>query len=193
LIVLRHLIHGFAFQQLCAYLQHSLWFPGGYGLGLDGSISFPRFHRACFGGTRFGSTDFGRPVLSDIPLLVRQVQVFLVLDRWLYVEVIHISLEDYSDLHITDANTISNVASVASIEWGCAVQIMAGASIGTGFETTDAQTLSAQPFYFNVTAPLIQPLSGVYCALIVVHGIINTFRPKVIARLQALFIALNVV
>uniref|UniRef100_A0A0W0FUX8 Putative APC amino acid permease n=1 Tax=Moniliophthora roreri TaxID=221103 RepID=A0A0W0FUX8_MONRR len=66
-------------------------------------------------------------------------------------------------------------ASVASIEWGCAVQVMAAASIGTGFETTNAQTF------------------GVYCALIVVHGIINTFSPKVIARLQTLFITLNVV
>ncbi|KAK1230970.1 hypothetical protein PQX77_005944 [Marasmius sp. AFHP31] len=39
------------------------------------------------------------------------------------------------------ANTISNIASVASIEWGCAVQIMAAVSIGTGFEANNAQTL----------------------------------------------------
>ncbi|KAG6906845.1 hypothetical protein DXG01_011724 [Tephrocybe rancida] len=42
-----------------------------------------------------------------------------------------------------DANTIGSIASVASIDWGCAVQIMAAASIGSGgeFEATSAQTL----------------------------------------------------
>ncbi|KAK7062624.1 hypothetical protein VNI00_000112 [Paramarasmius palmivorus] len=60
-----------------------------------------------------------------------------------------LSLENHSNLHITDANTISNVASVASIEWGCAVQIMAGASIGTGFETTDAQNFVSSAFSFQ--------------------------------------------
>lgn len=45
----------------------------------------------------------------------------------------------------SDANTVGNVASVASVDWGCAVQIMAAVSIGSGlkFEATIAQTLYA--------------------------------------------------
>jgi hypothetical protein len=42
-----------------------------------------------------------------------------------------------------DSNTVGNIASVASMDWGCAVQIMAAASIGSGLEftATTAQTL----------------------------------------------------
>lgn len=41
-----------------------------------------------------------------------------------------------------DANTIGAVSAVASIDWGCAVQIMAAANIGSpngNFEATRAQ------------------------------------------------------
>lgn len=43
-----------------------------------------------------------------------------------------------------DSNTLGNIASVASVDWGCAVQIMAAASIGSSdlqFTATTAQTL----------------------------------------------------
>lgn len=42
-----------------------------------------------------------------------------------------------------DSNTVGNIASVASVDWGCAVQIMAAASIGSDlqFTATTAQTL----------------------------------------------------
>lgn len=42
-----------------------------------------------------------------------------------------------------DANTIGSIAGVASIDWGCAVQVMAAANIGSNgvFEATEAQTL----------------------------------------------------
>ncbi|KAL0071036.1 hypothetical protein AAF712_001594 [Marasmius tenuissimus] len=73
------------------------------------------------------------------------------------------------------ANTISNIASVASIEWGCAVQIMAAVSIGTGFEANNAH------------------IFGVYVGLIVVHGLMNTGSPRFIARLQPLFTTLNII
>ncbi|KAJ3480908.1 hypothetical protein NLI96_g8016 [Meripilus lineatus] len=41
------------------------------------------------------------------------------------------------------SNTIGSIASIASIDWGCAVQVMAAASIGSDldFEATSAQTL----------------------------------------------------
>lgn len=43
----------------------------------------------------------------------------------------------------TDANTIGSISGIASIDWGCAVQIMAAASIGSGqtYSATRAQTL----------------------------------------------------
>lgn len=46
---------------------------------------------------------------------------------------------------LSDSNTIGSIASIASIDWGCAVQVMAAASIGSDldFEATSAQTLYA--------------------------------------------------
>ena len=43
----------------------------------------------------------------------------------------------------SDANTIGSIAGVASIDWSCAVQVMAAANIGSGgiFEATTGQTL----------------------------------------------------
>ena len=42
-----------------------------------------------------------------------------------------------------DANTIGSIAGVASIDWSCAVQVMAAANIGSRgvFEATTGQTL----------------------------------------------------
>ena len=42
---------------------------------------------------------------------------------------------------ILDANTIGSIAAVASIDWGAAVQVMAAANIGSGYEATRATTL----------------------------------------------------
>jgi amino acid transporter len=54
-------------------------------------------------------------------------------------------LSHYSSFlyQMKDSNTISNVASVASVDWGCAVQIMAAVSIGSNlsFQATTVQTL----------------------------------------------------
>ncbi|KAF8690359.1 hypothetical protein AX14_002975 [Amanita brunnescens Koide BX004] len=74
-------------------------------------------------------------------------------------------------------NTIENVSSVASIDWGCAVQIMAAASISSGmkFQATTAQTF------------------GVYCVILILHGLICTLSPAVMARLQWPYIAFNII
>ncbi|KDR73321.1 hypothetical protein GALMADRAFT_251941 [Galerina marginata CBS 339.88] len=74
------------------------------------------------------------------------------------------------------ANTVGNIASVASVDWGCAVQIMAAVSIGSGlqFQATIAQTF------------------GVYCALLFCHGIICSLNPIIVARLQTPYIILNI-
>ncbi|KAG2130229.1 hypothetical protein DEU56DRAFT_815897 [Suillus clintonianus] len=62
--------------------------------------------------------------------------------------------QKYNDL-ITDSNTVGTIASVASIDWGCAVQVMAAVSIGSGqtFTATSAQTLCV----IQDTEPVNQP------------------------------------
>ncbi|GLB36976.1 putative APC amino acid permease [Lyophyllum shimeji] len=74
------------------------------------------------------------------------------------------------------SNTIGNIASVASVDWGCAVQIMAAASIGSGmtFAATVGQTFA------------------LYVALLLCHAIICSLNPAIIARLQIPFIVVNV-
>ncbi|RDB25810.1 putative amino-acid permease C11D3.08c [Hypsizygus marmoreus] len=73
-------------------------------------------------------------------------------------------------------NTIGYIGGTAGIDWGLALQIMAGASIGSNetFVPTNAQTF------------------GVYCAILVVHSIIASMATKVVARLQLPYIALNI-
>ncbi|KAI0049724.1 amino acid transporter [Auriscalpium vulgare] len=74
------------------------------------------------------------------------------------------------------ANTIGSVASVASIDWGCAVQVMAAASIGSNqsFVPTDAMTF------------------GVYAAIVLTHAIVCCLGTRVLARLQSVYVILNV-
>ncbi|OJT12351.1 hypothetical protein TRAPUB_11126 [Trametes pubescens] len=75
------------------------------------------------------------------------------------------------------ANTIGSIASVASIDWGCAIQITAAASIGTGqtYSATNAQTF------------------GVYVAVVLTHAVICCFGTQLLARLQTVYVVLNVV
>ncbi|KAH9922314.1 APC amino acid permease [Epithele typhae] len=77
----------------------------------------------------------------------------------------------------TDANTIGSIASVASIDWGCAVQITAAASIGSNqaFSATNAQTF------------------GVYCAVVITHALICCFGTEILARLQTVYVVLNMI
>ncbi|CDO70392.1 hypothetical protein BN946_scf184999.g32 [Trametes cinnabarina] len=74
------------------------------------------------------------------------------------------------------ANTIGSVASVASIDWGCAVQITAAASIGSGqtYSATNAQTF------------------GVYTAVVLSHAVICCLGTRLLARLQTVYVILNV-
>ncbi|PPR02833.1 hypothetical protein CVT24_002230 [Panaeolus cyanescens] len=74
------------------------------------------------------------------------------------------------------ANTVGSIAAVASIDWGCAVQVMAAATIGSGgtFEPTDAQ------------------LFGVYAAIVLTHAVICCLGTTVLARLQTVYVVLNI-
>ncbi|KAF5375416.1 hypothetical protein D9615_008014 [Tricholomella constricta] len=74
------------------------------------------------------------------------------------------------------ANTIGSIAAVSSIDWGCAVQIMAAASIGSNerFQGTAAQTF------------------GVYAAVILTHIAVCCLGTTVLARLQTIYVILNI-
>ncbi|OAX33684.1 hypothetical protein K503DRAFT_775337, partial [Rhizopogon vinicolor AM-OR11-026] len=65
---------------------------------------------------------------------------------------------------------------IASIDWGCAVQIMAAVSIGSGqtFTATSAQTF------------------GVYVAIVLSHGVVCCLGTAVLARLQTVYVVLNI-
>lgn len=73
------------------------------------------------------------------------------------------------------ANTIGNIGAVASVAWGCAVQIMAAASIGSNltFVATTGQTF------------------GCFCAVLLTQAAICSSATKVIARLQTPYVILN--
>ncbi|KDQ60457.1 hypothetical protein JAAARDRAFT_32877 [Jaapia argillacea MUCL 33604] len=73
------------------------------------------------------------------------------------------------------SNTIGNIAGVAAVGWGCAVQILAAASIGSNlnFAATTAQ-------YY-----------GTFLAVIAAQLVICSTASKVVARLQHLYIILN--
>ncbi|KAH9910794.1 amino acid/polyamine transporter I, partial [Amylocystis lapponica] len=74
------------------------------------------------------------------------------------------------------SNTIGLIAGVASVDWGCAVQLMAAVSIGsnTTFVPTTSQTF------------------GVYAAILFCHAMVASLATSVVARLQTVYVVLNV-
>ncbi|KAI0321889.1 APC amino acid permease [Amylostereum chailletii] len=72
------------------------------------------------------------------------------------------------------ANTIGSIASVASINWGAAVQVMAAASIGAGYEATNSTTFA------------------VYALITVSHAFVCCLGTRLLARLQSLYVVLNI-
>ncbi|EMD30994.1 hypothetical protein CERSUDRAFT_127671 [Gelatoporia subvermispora B] len=74
------------------------------------------------------------------------------------------------------SNTIGNIAGLASIDWGCAVQVMAAVNIGS-----------------NMTfVPTTQQTYGVYVALLICHASVASLGTPIIARLQGIYIWFNV-
>ncbi|KAK0466082.1 APC amino acid permease [Desarmillaria tabescens] len=74
-------------------------------------------------------------------------------------------------------NTIGYIAGVASINWGCTVQVMAAVKIGShnqSFDPTNAQ------------------LFGIYVAIILTQVVGCCLGTTVLARLQSVYVALNV-
>ncbi|KAH7342012.1 APC amino acid permease [Rhizoctonia solani] len=75
------------------------------------------------------------------------------------------------------ANTLGSVACVASIDWGCAVQVTAAATIGSGgnFVATTGQTY------------------GIYLAILFTHAVVCSLATEVLARLQSVYVILNLI
>lgn len=113
-----------------------------------------------------------------------------MLDCWLLVTLF--LLPRLISILCLDANTVGSIASVASIDWGCAVQVMAAASIGSGgtFQATDAQLLYERLSHLPQSSDT--SCSGVYAAIILTHAVICCLATPVLARLQSLYIVLNV-
>ncbi|KAF8152805.1 APC amino acid permease [Pholiota molesta] len=74
------------------------------------------------------------------------------------------------------SNTVGSIAGVASIDWGCAVQIMAAATIGSN----------------GAFSPTSGQLFGVYAAIVISHAVICCLGTSVLARLQTVYVVLNV-
>ncbi|KAG2050419.1 amino acid transporter [Suillus hirtellus] len=74
------------------------------------------------------------------------------------------------------SNTIQSITAVASVDWACAIQISAAVGIASdqAYATTNEQ------------------LYGIYAALVLSHAILVSFGTKFLARLQRLYILLNV-
>ncbi|KAJ3980702.1 amino acid/polyamine transporter I [Lentinula detonsa] len=73
-------------------------------------------------------------------------------------------------------DTMSYIVGIAGINWGCAVQIMAAASIGSdmSFEANVFQTY------------------GAFVAITISQAIFCSFATKIIARLQSVYILMNI-
>ncbi|KAJ7142136.1 APC amino acid permease [Mycena crocata] len=90
-------------------------------------------------------------------------------------------------------NTICSITAVCSIDWGC------GRPCFNGSRTTlkifpALQITSAASIGSNFTfVPTIGQTFGVYCALVISHAVVCSLTSKVIARLQKLYITLNLV
>ncbi|KIJ63944.1 hypothetical protein HYDPIDRAFT_91196 [Hydnomerulius pinastri MD-312] len=74
------------------------------------------------------------------------------------------------------ASTIGTICGIASIDWGCTIQIAAAINIGSDlqFVATDIQ------------------LYGIYAALVISQAIICSLGTRVLARLQTLYVICNV-
>ena len=92
-----------------------------------------------------------------------------------------------------DANTIGTTAGVASIDWGAAVQVMAAVSIGLDgtYTPTRAQLLYVIFANSQQENNKLTFISAVYAAIILTHAIICSLGTHVLARLQNIYIVMN--
>jgi hypothetical protein len=92
---------------------------------------------------------------------------------------------------------MGNVAGMASCTWGCAVQLMAAVSIESDMTFTPTQT---QLLYVKLpgcsladSCQFVSSLhSGVYCAILVLSGVVASTATRVLARLQGIYTSINI-
>jgi len=132
----------------------------------------PVVHRVSTGGARISSAHLWWALLLDLYVLISQMAMSPRLDRRMCDQFVPLKLLPCSYQCPIDSNTIGNIAGVASVDWGCAVQIMAAASIGSGltFTATIGQTLYVQsPLLYHdlctYTPFLAQFMSFCYSAM----------------------------
>ncbi|KAF7430212.1 GABA-specific high-affinity permease [Pleurotus ostreatus] len=73
-------------------------------------------------------------------------------------------------------NTIAYISAAAAVDWGCSVQIMAAVTMGSDLRFV----------------PSPAQIYGVYCALLVCHAVVASRATKTIARLQSVYILVNI-
>ncbi|CAE6514953.1 unnamed protein product, partial [Rhizoctonia solani] len=79
------------------------------------------------------------------------------------------------------ANTIGTIAGIASIDWGCAVQVMAAAAIGSGGK------------FVATTGKFPRQTYAVYLAILFTHAVVCSLATSLLARLQTVYVILNLV
>jgi hypothetical protein len=86
----------------------------------------------------------------DLLFLVSSLEKSVVLDSWMFESCSFFKQFGAEIDSLLDANTIGSISAVASIDWGCALQIMAAVKIGSGgnFSATNAQLLYVPTFFF---------------------------------------------
>lgn len=113
---------------------------------------FSNMHCAIIRGAWIRSAHVWWDLLLDVHVLDFKMALLFFLDRWMCAKSLFTPILLYSNRLFADANTIGNIAAFASVDWGCAVQIMAAASIGSGlkFSPTVGYTLYVQLCYYPV-------------------------------------------
>ncbi|KAI6130304.1 amino acid/polyamine transporter I [Pisolithus croceorrhizus] len=73
-------------------------------------------------------------------------------------------------------NTVGYIAGLASVDWSCAIQITAAASVGSGqtYIATNAQTY------------------GIYVAILLSHALLCCLATSVLARMQRIYTTINI-
>ncbi|KAL4255829.1 Amino Acid-Polyamine-Organocation Transporter [Pleurotus pulmonarius] len=73
-------------------------------------------------------------------------------------------------------NSVAYISAAAAIDWGCSVQIMAAVTMGSNLRFV----------------PSPAQIYGVYCSLLVCHALVASGATKIIARLQSVYILVNI-
>jgi hypothetical protein len=86
------------------------------------------------------------------------------------------------------------IGGIASVDWGFAIQIMAVATIGSGgtFVPTNGKVVFLTFCYFVLIFNLrTGQIYAAYLAVLLSHAIVCSLATQVLARLQSIYVMLN--